>query len=146
MTHLRFRAYCVLLSTALLFCELALADVSGRLFFTPAERTQLNATRHTQRTLPTSLPNARSLRLDGLVCSTSGGQTTWVNGQARFTRNVHASKQGASLETPTACEGPTVNNAAHALTVGQRAGTDTGVIHDLIPRNSLRIVKQNNPP
>ena len=146
MTHLRFRAYCVLLSTALLFCELALADVSGRLFFTPAERTQLNATRHTQRALPTSLPNARSLRLDGLVCSTNGGQTTWVNGQARFTRNANVTKQGVSLDTRITCAGPTVNNAAHALTVGQHAGLDSGVIHDLIPHNSLRIIKQSNTP
>lgn len=146
MTQLCFRAYCMLLSAALLFCELALADMSGRLFFSPQERAQLNARRHTQRALHTSLPNERSLRLDGLVCSTNGGQTTWVNGQARFTRNANVTKQGVSLDTRITCAGPTVNNAAHALTVGQHAGLDTGVIHDLIPRNSLRIIKQSNTP
>jgi hypothetical protein len=57
----------------------------GRLFYTPAQRAQLEAARaHTGvRTGRTANGGAQALRFDGLVIRSDGSSTSWVNGQPR---------------------------------------------------------------
>lgn len=84
---------------ALLLCTLALLALGigparsteiGRLFFTPAERAQLEAARARTRgraEFPAPAPASESpppVRYDGLVIRSDGKTTRWVDGAAEF--------------------------------------------------------------
>ncbi len=82
-----------MLTAALLACasssSLAVTSEMGRLFYTPAQRAQLEAARaHGLR--PPSSRNARTadednppLRFDGIVTRSDGKTTRWVDGKAQ---------------------------------------------------------------
>ncbi len=59
----------------------SLAADAGRLFYTPAQRAQLEAarTRNVTRDMPADAVPAQ--RFDGVVIRSDGGNTSWVNGQ-----------------------------------------------------------------
>jgi hypothetical protein len=58
----------------------------GRLFYTPAQRTQLEAARARNVTQVRQAPSVIApppLRFDGMVIRSDGTRTNWVNGQAQ---------------------------------------------------------------
>ncbi len=83
----RSACVCVLMLAALnAWAESAPAD-AGRLFYTAAQRAQLeaarahNVTEVTQVTQPGPVAAPPAVRFDGLVIRSDGKRTTWVNGQ-----------------------------------------------------------------
>ncbi len=87
------RIRCVL-AGALLACvscsNLAMADEMGRLFYTPAQRAQLEAARAHSLRAPSSR-NAQEangedtppLRFDGVITRSDGQTTHWIDGKAQ---------------------------------------------------------------
>jgi hypothetical protein len=63
----------------------SLAADPGRLFYTPAQRAQLDAARASKVTQARqATPGvAHPLRFDGMVIRSDGSRTSWVNGQPR---------------------------------------------------------------
>lgn len=70
-----------------------LAADPGRLFYTPAERAQLEAARAGKvRQAPSTV--AQSLHFDGVIIRSDGRNTSWVNGQPRAISGVAGLKPG----------------------------------------------------
>lgn len=90
------------------------AQLSGRLFYTPAQRAQIEAGRN--RTAPARLatPSARDTVYNGYVLRSDGSATVWVNGQPR--RLPHAPATPGTLRLP----------AIPALKPGQEFNTQYG--------------------
>ncbi|HMM46426.1 MAG TPA: hypothetical protein PKC12_00410 [Thiobacillaceae bacterium] len=56
----------------------------GRLFYTPAQRAQLEAARtDAGRPVRPTAPNAASVRFDGVMIRSDGRSTSWINGKPR---------------------------------------------------------------
>ncbi len=72
-----------LLGMAILFSAPAVADEIGRLFFTPEQRSALDARRKARvpDELAPSVVESPVTRVDGLVSRGSGKSTVWVNGE-----------------------------------------------------------------
>jgi hypothetical protein len=76
--------FLALLLIALGACGECLAADPGRLFYTPAQRAQLEAARAGSVTRADQTPeSAPPLRFDGIIIRSDGRSTSWVNGQAR---------------------------------------------------------------
>lgn len=73
-----------------------LAADPGRLFYTPAERAQLEAARAGNVTQVRQTPStiAHPLRFDGIIIRSDGRNTSWVNGQPRATSGVAGLRPG----------------------------------------------------
>lgn len=80
-----------LIFTCLLATPFAQAEGLGRLFFTPAQRAQLNSHHYlpaTTLTTPTVLAdvpeeNRHSITVNGIVQRSGGKRTAWINGAAK---------------------------------------------------------------
>lgn len=78
------------------------ANLSGRLFYTPAQRAQMEAARN--RPLPATAasplpqPSAQETTYNGYVIRSDGNATLWVNGQPR--RLPHAPRTSVTLKLP----------------------------------------------
>ena len=77
-----FACLSVLLLIALGMSGECLAADPGRLFYTPAERAQLEAARagNVTRSRQAAPGGAHPLRFDGVVIRSDGRSTSWVNG------------------------------------------------------------------
>lgn len=73
-----------------------LAADPGRLFYTPAERAQLEAARAGNVTHAKQPPStvAQPLHFDGIIIRSDGRNTSWVNGQPRAISGVAGLKPG----------------------------------------------------
>ena len=74
------------LPLALTVSTSAFAADPGRLFYTPAQRAQLEAARTGVPEPRTKAPAARAsepVQFDGIVVRSDGRTTTWINGEAR---------------------------------------------------------------
>lgn len=111
----------------------------GRLFFTPAERARLDASREVARanalrprpegradvTVPESLPQAehagpRTLTLNGLVRRSDGSTVVWINGRA-------ATRKEGEVWTGVAVD---AGGRRVPLRVGQTVETASGVVEE----------------
>ncbi len=107
--------------TLLLAIPAAQAEELGRLFFTPAQRTQLNQHKSLPATTVTNTDaivdaseNEHSLTLNGIVQKDGGKRTVWVNGVARQTAVSDTStSESVMVEIPD-------QNKSVRLKVGQR--------------------------
>lgn len=64
----------------------ALATDPGRLFYTPAQRAQLETARSgggQRAKAPSAAPASGPVQFDGIVVRSDGRTTTWINGEAR---------------------------------------------------------------
>ena len=110
-------ARCIALAAALAAAAPAFAEPLGRLFFTPERRAALERQRQLN-IQETRTVQGGSLRLDGIVRSSSGHSTVWVNGQAQHVRNRSA---GVAVVLPR-------RDAAHArLSAGEDAPAELKV-------------------
>ena len=76
-TPLRIAALCLTLSGL----SAARAEELGRLFFTPAQRTQQNYSKFQEGDAES---NSRSLTVNGIVQKQGGARTVWINGVPRL--------------------------------------------------------------
>ncbi|MFO7542283.1 MAG: hypothetical protein R6W97_05640 [Thiobacillus sp.] len=104
MKHTRLSAWLLPLLLAPAPPVLAAPDTLGRLFYTPAQRAQLEYARSRNLTQPGGLrqdkasvvaPAPAPLRFDGVVIRSDGKATRWVNGKAEIgTSSVPGLKPG----------------------------------------------------
>jgi hypothetical protein len=71
----------------------------GRLFYSPAERDELDSARRLGLA-PEKLKNTRALRLEGVVIGPSGS-TLWINGQPVRNHTIEAGHRIESTSDPT---------------------------------------------
>lgn len=90
------------------------ALLSGRLFYTPAQRAQIEAGRNRAAPAPSDTSSARDTVYNGYVLRSDGSATVWVNGQPR--RLPHAPTTPGTLRLP----------AIPALKPGQEFNTQYG--------------------
>ena len=89
--------------------------LSGRLFYTPAQRAQIEAGRNRGTPTPAdTVPDAGDTVYNGYVVRSDGNTTVWINGQPR--RMQHASGTPGKLKLP----------AIPALKPGQEFNTQYG--------------------
>ena len=90
-------------------------SLSGRLFYTPAQRAQIEAGRNRGTPTPAdTIPDAGDTVYNGYVARSDGSTTLWINGQPR--RMQHASGTPGKLKLP----------AIPALKPGQEFNTQYG--------------------
>ena len=102
----------------------------GRLFFTPAERSALDAGKSARKSAPVA-QGSRTVQLNGVVMRSDSERTVWVNGKAYH----GGSPDGIQIKTDPAAPGvaairaPGANsNASVKLRVGQRLESTTGKV------------------
>ncbi len=74
------------------------ASLSGRLFYTPAQRAQIEAGRNRGTPARVDTPSAHDTVYNGYVLRSDGSATLWVNGQPR--RLQHAPSTPGTLKLP----------------------------------------------
>ena len=91
-------------------------DLPGRLFYTPAQRAQIEAARNRPAPAPadTPKPSVRDTTYNGYVSRSDGSTTLWVNGMPR--RLPHRPSAPGTLKLP----------AVPALKPGQQYSTQHG--------------------
>ncbi|HUW28014.1 MAG TPA: hypothetical protein VMV97_05330 [Sulfuriferula sp.] len=90
------------------------AGLSGRLFYTPAQRAQIEAARNRGTPAPADVPSAQDTTYNGYVVRSDGSATLWVNGQPRQLQRAPATP--GTLRLP----------ATPALKPGQEFNTQYG--------------------
>jgi hypothetical protein len=111
-----------LILTLLLTTPVAQAEGLGRLFFTPAQRTQLNNHQYLPIAAPVTTPEVladmpeeteRSLTVNGIVQRNGGKRTAWINGTAKAVESSDESPSSVTVNLPD-------QNKKVRLKVGQR--------------------------
>jgi hypothetical protein len=112
----------LLLALALAAAGSASAQELGRLFFTPQERSALEARRKAgvpDKPAAPAAPPAPSVRFDGYVKRSDGRPTFWIDGEAV----------------------PSAQDAA-GLRPGQTLDRDTGEVRDVIGPGEIRVPRK----
>jgi hypothetical protein len=109
----------------------------GRLFFTPAQRQDMERKRHAplppppaERSGTGAPPQESGLTLNGLVTRSSGRNTAWVNGVPENDR-AQASAAGVRIGPP--------GEPGVQLRVGETYMTSSGTRRNLLPPEALSI-------
>ena len=145
---MRMRA--TLLASAFLFLSMpACAEEMGRLFFTPEQRSSLDARRKARiPDKPASVVvESPVTRLDGFVSRGSGKSTVWVNGEPvpEGTQpegiRVHPRRADSSRVTVDIGE----NENKVDLKIGQSFDRGTGEVRDSLDGGEIRINRQPAP-
>ena len=123
---------CVLIAAVVIPLQGIAAERFGRLFFTPAQRSALDAGKQVRTQKIPSAPTMRGPRevtLNGVVTRSDGESTVWVNGSALGNGRNSSVRATTSLSDPAAAR-VTVSDSQGALRlrVGQRANRNTGKV------------------
>lgn len=111
-----------------------LAEPSGRLFFTPAQRAAMDLARLRGAPQPTvehaapPVPAAPSVRLDGVVQRSDGKRSVWLNGKMQDADGSAPGDRGRNRATI-----PIPGQGRIELKVGQTADGETGELIDPYP-------------
>jgi hypothetical protein len=116
----------------------ATAAELGRLFFTPAQRSILDAGKHTVAQAPVK-PGPRTVRLNGVVTRSDAERTIWINGTAYY----NAAPEGVQVKTNPATPGSTSirmqGKAAGArVKVGQQLELTSGRVEEGFSRRQTQ--------
>lgn len=147
----------ILARTALVAVSITLAAAGsahaqelGRLFFTPEQRTALDARRKARvpdKPAATPVTESPITRINGAVQRGGGKSTVWVNGemiqenvQAEGARVLPRGPNSGRVSIP-AGEGP----QRHDLRVGESLDRGSGEVRDVIGEGEIRI-RPNRPP
>lgn len=122
----------VVLVAALSWWTAHAAEPLGRLFFTPTQRSALDAGKQVRTQRSSRAPAVRGPRevtLNGIVTRSDGESTVWVNGRALDARPASGLNATSSRSDPAAAR-VTVSGARNAvrMRVGQRLEPGTGKI------------------
>ena len=106
------------------------AEPLGRLFFTPAQRSILDAGKFTVAKAPAK-PGPRTIRLNGVVTRSDSERTVWING----TPYHNAAPDGVQVKTNPATPGSTSirmqgRSAGARVKVGQQIDLNSGHIEE----------------
>jgi hypothetical protein len=112
------------------------AEPLGRLFFTPAQRSVLDAGKYTGPPAPVA-PAPRTVHLDGVVTRSDAQRTVWINGTAYHDR----SPDGVQVKTSPAAPATTSiritgKTATMRVKVGQRLNLNSGQIQEDFARRT----------
>lgn len=121
---------------ALLVAESAFAQEVGRLFFTPEQRSALDARRKARvPDKPAAVMVASpTTRLDGYVKRSTGPSTVWVNGEPFPEGSGEAPRIGPKVSMPVGDGGRRA-----ALRPGEVLDRGTGEVRDVIGDGEIRI-------
>jgi hypothetical protein len=123
------------------------AQELGRLFFTPEQRTALDARRKAR--VPDK-PNAPTVvspttRLDGYVQRSSGPNTVWVNGESLLETSPEAPRIGTNRRDDGRVSVPVGESGARVgLRPGETLDRGSGEVRDVIGEGEIR-VKRGKP-
>lgn len=130
----RFSFY-LLLILGSLACQAAQGgEPIGRLFFTPAERSALDAGKSAGKSTPVA-QGPRTVQLNGIVTRSDSQRTVWVNGKAYH----DGSPDGIQIKTDPAAPGVAAIRAPGAnarVKVGQQFDVNSGQVRDSFSRRA----------
>jgi len=120
----------------------AVAQELGRLFFTPEQRTALDARRKARvPDKPAATPQVESpvTRVNGVVQRTGGKSTVWVNGEA-IPESTQAGAQGA----PRPAGGGRVSVPGEGsrgidMRVGESLNRGSGEVSDIVGKDEVKV-------
>ena len=118
------------------------AQELGRLFFTPEQRTSLDARRKAR--VPDK-PNAPTVvspttRLDGYVQRSSGPSTVWVNGESLLETAPEAPRIGTNRRDDGRVSVPVGESGARVgLRPGETLDRGSGEVRDVIGEGEIRV-------
>lgn len=121
----------------------------GRLFFTPAERAQLDRQRMQSAAPAAASPGDRQLRIDGQLRRSSGKSTVWINGEACHDEQSPAGESLAGVSARPAAPGAgrvrvdSGDAQRTLLKVGETLERGTRRTRDLLDAGSLTV---HRPP
>ena len=125
-----------LLFLGIFFSEASFAEELGRLFFTPEQRSALDARRKARvpdKPAAAAMSVSPTMRLDGYVKRSQGRSTVWVNGEATDdTRLPSGSDAGVSV-------GVGESGARVRLKPGETLDRGNGEVRDVIGDGEIRI-------
>ena len=139
-----------LLAAGLLLAATAVeAQELGRLFFTPEQRTSLDARRKAR--VPDK-PNAPTVvspttRLDGYVQRSSGPSTVWVNGESLLETSPEAPRIGTTRRDDGRVSVPVGESGARVgLRPGETLDRGSGEVRDVIGEGEIRVRRSAPKP
>jgi hypothetical protein len=146
------RTVTILLAGALsLWTAVAEAQELGRLFFTPEQRTALDARRKARvpdKPAATPVTESPVTHVDGAVRRSGGKSTVWVNGETIPEGAQPGSAQVAPKgSTPSRVTIPAGEGAQHYdLRVGESLDRGSGEVRDLIGGGEIKIGPRRAAP
>lgn len=112
----------------------AISEELGRLFFTPAQRAELDARRRARvPDRPAAAVVAPTTKLDGYVKRSSGPSTVWVNGEPLPAGPGEPARIGPKVSIPVG------EGRRAALKPGEELDRGTGEVRDVIGEGEIRI-------
>ena len=107
------------------------AEPLGRLFFSPAQRSILDAGKYLATQAPVVVPAPRTIHLSGVVTRSDSENTVWINGTAYH----NASPDGVQVKTDRAAPESTAirvpsKASSTRVKVGQRLDLNSGRIEE----------------
>jgi len=120
--------------------EACSAQQLGRLFFTPEQRTALDARRKARVPDKSAAAASPTTRLDGYVKRSSGPSTVWVNGESLLETSPEAPRIGVT-RTNDGRVSVTVgeSGARVGLKPGEILDRGTGEVRDVIGDGEIRV-------
>jgi hypothetical protein len=107
------------------------AEPLGRLFFTPAQRTVLDAGKSLGKAAPV-VPPPRNVELNGVVTRSDAGRTVWINGKAYHDKSPEGLQVLTNRFAPESTE-ILVKGREHAarIKVGQQLNLNAGTVREV---------------
>lgn len=121
----------------------AAAQELGRLFFTPEQRTALDARRKARvPDKPAATPQVESpvTRVNGLVQRSGGKSTVWVNDEA-IPESAQAAGQGAARPAGAGRVSVPLGDGARGLDmrVGESLNRGSGEVSDIVGKDEVKV-------
>jgi len=131
-------AVAALVASTIIPIAASAADSMGRLFFTPAQRSVLDAGKYVSTQKAPVKPGPKTVRLDGVVTRSDADRTVWINGMAYH----GGSPDGVQVRTNPATPASTSirvpgKTAASRVKVGQRLDLNSGQIREDFSRQPM---------
>jgi len=139
----------LLVAASIALVPAARAQEIGRLFFTPDQRTALDARRKAR--VPDK-PAAAAVaspttRLDGYVKRSDGPSTVWVNGEGLLETSPEAPRIGATRRDDGRVSVPVGESGARVgLKPGETLDRSSGEVRDVIGDGEIRVQRRKPAP
>ena len=113
------------------WCASNSAETLGRLFFTPAQRSTLDAGKQLATPRKAAPSGPRAATLNGVVTRSDGERTVWVNGKAYYNGSPEGAEIKTSPATPANAEVRVSGQAlAVRVKVGQQLDLNSGKVRE----------------
>jgi hypothetical protein len=126
------------------------AQELGRLFFTPEQRSSLDARRKARvpdKPAAAAAAASPTTRLDGYVQRSSGPSTVWVNGDPLLETSPEAPRIGATRRDDGRVSVTVGESGARVgLRPGETLDRGTGEVHDVIGEGRIQVKRRTPTP